>query len=108
MSPVPDRLQARHRPRWLSQRESSYGCPEPPPGPAPRRARPPRRLDDPRPPIPALRHVVRVPQALHEDGPRTADALEPPTDLRRPRREAEARERRNHDVECILGAAALL
>ena len=49
------------------------------------------RFDDARPPIPALRDVARVSQPLHEDVPRTADALQPPTRFSRPLREAEAR-----------------
>ena len=45
---------------------------------------PSHRLDDARAPISALRDVARVPQPLHEDVPRTADALRPPARLGRP------------------------
>ena len=68
----------------------------------------PIACDDARPPVSALRDVARVPQPLHEDVPRAADALQPPARLGRSRREAEARQRRNHDVEGVLGPAAVL
>ena len=71
-----------------------------------RRRLPPHRLDDARPPVSALRDVARVAQPLHEHVPRTADALHPPAGLGRSRREAEARQRRNHDVEGVLRPAA--
>src|SRR5215203_5932357 len=66
------------------------------------------RRDDTRPPISALCDVVRVPQPLHEDRPRSADALQSPTRLGRSLRKAEAGQERNHDVEAILGPAAVL
>jgi hypothetical protein len=60
------------------------------------------RRDDARPQVSALRDVMRVLQPLHEDGPRTANALQPPTCLCRTLRKAETGQGRSHDVEGIL------
>ena len=67
---------------------------------------PGHHLDEAASPISALRDVVRVAQSLHEHVPGTADALQPPSDLCRSRREAEARQGRDDKVEGVLRLTA--
>src|SRR5215211_3196207 len=55
----------------------------------------------------ALCDVVRVAEPLHKHVPGMADALQPPAHLGWPRGEAEARKRRDHDVEGVLRAPAV-
>lgn len=49
----------------------------------------------------------RVAQPLHEHVERAADALQAPAGFGRSRREAEARQRGNHDVEGVFRACAI-
>ena len=72
-----------------------------------RRRLPPHRLDNASAPVSALSDVACVAEPLHEHVPRTADALHSPAGLGRSRREAVARQRRNHDVEGVLRPAAI-
>ena len=58
-------------------------------------------------PVTTLSDIFRVPEALHEHGPGLGDARRVPTRLRRLAREAVARERRDDDVEGVLGASAV-
>src|SRR5215217_4436401 len=72
----------------------------------PRRRLPPHRLDDARPPISTLRDVAGVPQPLHENIPRTANALQSPARLGWSLRKAVARQRWDNDVEGVFRPTA--
>src|SRR3982751_3073854 len=76
--------------------------PSNPAGPLPAHGR-----DNTGAPVSALRDVARVAEALHQHCPRAADAIQVPARLGRSIREAEARERRNYNVERVLGLAAV-
>ena len=58
-------------------------------------------------PIAALRHVFGVAEALHQRRPGFRDGDGIPSRLRRLAGEAVARQRRNHDMECIRRGAAM-
>ena len=62
---------------------------------------------DDRAPIAALRHELRVAEALHQHDPRACDVLRIPADGARLAREAVAGHRRNHHMERVRGAAAV-
>ena len=64
-------------------------------------------LGDDRAPIAALRHELRVPEALHQHDPGTRDVLGIPAGGGRLAREAVAGHRRNHQVERVRCAAAM-
>ena len=64
-------------------------------------------LRDGIPPVAALRHVVRVAEALHQRRPRRGDADGIPAGRRRLAGEAVARQRRDHEVEGVRCAAAM-
>ena len=57
--------------------------------------------------VAALGDVARVAEAVHELRPRACDAVGVPAELGRLAREAVARQGRQHQVECVLGGAAV-
>ena len=73
-----------------------------------RRRLSPHRLYDARSPIAALRDIARIAQPLHEHVQREGHAVGAPARFGGRRREAIAGQRGNHDVERIVGSAAVL
>ena len=64
-------------------------------------------LRDPRAPVAALRHVLRVAQALHQRVPRARDAVGVPADVLRLARKPVAGHRRDNEMERVRGVAAV-
>ena len=67
----------------------------------------PHRVRDVGAHVAALGDVARVAEALHQLRPRAGDAAGLPAELGRLAREAVARQGRQHQMECILGGAAV-
>ena len=65
------------------------------------------QIGDQRAPIAALRHELRVAEALHQLGPGACDALGAPAGRGRLAREPVARHRRDHEVEGVRCAPAM-